>query len=87
MEYATYRSDARGAITAARVQAAGEGKRVAVVFGSDWCPDCEAFKAALSHRLVSPILDQPIALVFGLFSVFLILMGRKKRPLIGYARD
>jgi len=63
MEYATYQSDARGAIAAARVQAAGEGKRVAVVFGSDWCPDCEAFKAALSHRLVSPIVDPSFVVV------------------------
>jgi hypothetical protein len=37
--------------------------------------------------VVAPILDQPIALVFGLLSVILILMGRKKRPLIGYVRD
>jgi thioredoxin 1 len=63
MEYATYQENARGAIAAARVKAAGEGKRVAVVFGSDWCPDCEAFKAALSHRLVSPILDPSFVVV------------------------
>ena len=30
---------------------------MAVVFGSDWCPDCHAFQKALSHRLVKPILD------------------------------
>ncbi len=36
--------------------------------------------------VIEPILDQPIALVFGILSVILILLGRKKRPLIGYAR-
>jgi thioredoxin 1 len=35
-------------------EAASQGKRVAVVFGADWCPDCEAFKRALEHRLVAP---------------------------------
>ena len=34
-----------------------------------------------------PLLDQPIALLFGALSVILILAGRKKRPMIGYARD
>ena len=48
----------------------------------------ERHTAAIFWRLlVQPILDQPIALVFGLLSVILILLGRKKRPLIGYARD
>ena len=63
METATYQENARVAIDAARVQAAGEGKRVAVVFGSDWCPDCEAFKKALTHRLVSPIVDPSFVVV------------------------
>jgi len=43
--------------------------------------------AAVWKWLVAPILDQPIALVFGILSVILILMGRKKKPLIGYVRD
>jgi len=43
--------------------------------------------APLWRWVVQPILDQPIALVFGILSVVLILLGRKKRPLIGYARD
>ena len=43
--------------------------------------------AGVWRWVVEPILDQPIALVFGVFSVILILMGRKKRPLIGYVRD
>jgi hypothetical protein len=37
--------------------------------------------------LVQPVLDQPASAVFAVFSVVMILLGRKKRPLIGYARD
>jgi Protein of unknown function (DUF2523) len=43
--------------------------------------------SAVWRWIIAPILDQPIALMFGLLSVLLILMGRKKKPLIGYARD
>ena len=32
-------------------------------------------------------LDQPVSLVFAVVGAVLILLGRKKRPLIGYARD
>ena len=37
--------------------------------------------------VVQPVLNQPASAVFGVLSVVLILLGRKKRPLIGYARD
>ena len=43
--------------------------------------------AVLWQWVIEPILDQPIALVFGIFSVLLIMLGRKKKPLIGYARE
>ncbi|HEY7245811.1 MAG TPA: hypothetical protein VH678_18230 [Xanthobacteraceae bacterium] len=33
------------------------------------------------------ILDQPVWLVLGVIASILILLGRKKKPLIGYARD
>jgi hypothetical protein len=33
------------------------------------------------------VLDQPAAAVFAALGVLLIVLGRKKRPLIGYARD
>src|SRR5438445_582572 len=33
------------------------------------------------------VFEQPIWLVLGAFSIILILLGRKKRRLIGYARD
>jgi protein disulfide-isomerase len=50
-------------ITAAREQASREGKRVAVVFGADWCPDCFAFESALKHRLVLPIVEPSFVFV------------------------
>ena len=37
--------------------------------------------------VIQPILDQPASAVFAVLSIVLILLGRKKRPLIGYARD
>ena len=55
--------DAREHIDEARRQAAAEGKRVAVVFGANWCPDCEAFKRSLGHRLVAPIVDPNFVVV------------------------
>jgi hypothetical protein len=36
---------------------------------------------------VQPVLDQPAAAVFGIIGILLILLGRKKKALIGYARD
>ena len=57
MEIPPYATDPRTAIHAARARAGEEGKRVAVVFGADWCPDCDAFKKALGHRLVAPVVD------------------------------
>ena len=36
---------------------------MAVVFGADWCPDCDAFKKALGHRLVIPIVEPSFVIV------------------------
>src|SRR3954449_9788817 len=58
-----HQEDAHAAIEAACRQAAAEGKRVAVVFGANWCPDCEAFKRALGHRLGAPIVDPGFVVV------------------------
>jgi thioredoxin 1 len=63
MEIPAYTENARAAIDAGRTRAAGEGKRVAVVFGADWCPDCDAFKKALGHRLVLPIVEPNYVIV------------------------
>lgn len=56
-------SEARAAVTAARARAAAAGKRVAVVFGADWCPDSRALDAALAHPLVAPIVAPAFELV------------------------
>jgi hypothetical protein len=36
---------------------------------------------------VSPIVEQPASAVSCFLGVILIMLGRKKKPLIGYARD
>ncbi|HEV8579700.1 MAG TPA: thioredoxin family protein [Thermoanaerobaculia bacterium] len=79
MEVPRFQEDARSAIEAARKQAAREGKRVAVVFGADWCPDCDAFKSALRHRLVTPILEPS-------FVVVTVSVGNRNRNLDVMAR-
>ncbi len=47
----------------------------------------DAQAADLWPMIVQPVLDQPASAVFAVLSIVLILLGRKKRPLIGYARD
>lgn len=37
--------------------------------------------------VLGPLLDQPASAIFCLLGVVLIVLGRKKKPLIGYARD
>jgi len=37
--------------------------------------------------VILPVLEQPTWLVLGAFGMVLILLGRKKKPLIGYARN
>ena len=37
--------------------------------------------------LIQPVLEQPTWLVLGTIGMILILLGRKKKPLIGYARN
>src|SRR5262245_32171833 len=41
----------------------------------------------LWNPVVITVLKQPVWLVFGIIGVVLILLGRKKKPLIGYVRD
>jgi hypothetical protein len=41
----------------------------------------------LWNPVIKKILEQPVWLVFGVIGVVLILLGRKKKPLIGYARE
>ena len=48
----------------------------------------ERYTSADFWRIVAqPVLDQPAAAFFGVIGILLILLGRKKKPLIGYARD
>jgi len=59
MKIPTYEDpvEVQAGLEAARARASREGKRVAVVFGADWCPDCYAFESSLKHRLVAPIVE------------------------------
>lgn len=36
---------------------------------------------------IAPALDQPVSAISSVLGVILIVLGRKKKPLIGYARD
>jgi len=55
----------------------------------------DSLKAAVETRLpvqvwdpvVLTLLEQPAWLVLGVIGVLLVLLGRKKKPLIGYGRD
>lgn len=67
-------SDARAALAAACGRAAAAGKRVAVLFGADWCPDSRALNAALAHPLVAPIVEPA-------FEVVHVDVGRRDRNL------
>jgi hypothetical protein len=40
----------------------------------------------LSEWTVTPVLKAPTSLVLGILGALLMLIGRKKKPLIGYAR-
>jgi hypothetical protein len=43
--------------------------------------------ADIWQAVVSPVLEQPASAVSCILGVILIVLGRKKKPLIGYARD
>jgi hypothetical protein len=45
------------------------------------------FGSSLWDPVVVPFLGAPVCLVFIVLGSIFILFGRKKRPLIGYARD
>ena len=50
-------------------------------------PKLEGIAAFLWDPAMTTFLDQPITLVLVIVGVVLLLLGRKKRPLIGYGRD
>jgi hypothetical protein len=47
----------------------------------------EGLSGTLWSLAISPILEQPAAAIFAVLGAVLIVLGRKKKPLIGYARD
>ena len=55
----------------------------------------QSFQAFIERRIgadvwqfgVAPLLQQPAAAVAGVLGIVLMVLGRKKRRLIGYARD
>ena len=47
----------------------------------------ESLSGTLWSLAIAPILGQPAAAVFAVLGALLIVLGRKKKPLIGYARD
>jgi hypothetical protein len=46
----------------------------------------ETLPAAVWDPAITTLLDQPAWLVLGVIGIVLILLGRKRKPLIGYAR-
>ena len=47
----------------------------------------EEMSAPLWNVAIGPLLEQPAAAVFAVLGAILIVLGRKKKPLIGYGRD
>lgn len=47
----------------------------------------EKSAAWLWTPVIQPVLEQPTWLVLGTIGMIMILLGRKKKPLIGYARN
>jgi hypothetical protein len=50
-------------------------------------PAIEQHAEWLWNPVIQTILDQPTWLVLGVIGSVLVLLGRKKKPLIGYGRD
>ena len=50
-------------------------------------PTLEGVAGFLWNPVMTTILDQPIELLLLIVGVLLLLLGRKRRPMIGYGRD
>jgi hypothetical protein len=69
--------------------------RVIQIWGDVHSSSLQAFQALIERYTgsefwqlaVAPILEQPASAVACVLGVLLIVLGRKKKPLIGYARD
>jgi hypothetical protein len=49
-------------------------------------PTLEGYAHFLWDPVMTTFLDQPVALVFVIVGVILMVLGRKRKPLIGYGR-
>jgi hypothetical protein len=49
-------------------------------------PTLEGYATVLWDPLMTTLLNAPIALALGVLGALLLLLGRKKKPLIGYHR-
>jgi hypothetical protein len=49
-------------------------------------PALEGISGILWNPVMTTFLNQPVALVLGIVGAVLLLIGRKKKPLIGYGR-
>ena len=49
-------------------------------------PTLEGISGVLWNPVMTTFLDQPVALVLGILGAVMLVLGRKKRPLIGYGR-
>jgi thioredoxin-like negative regulator of GroEL len=56
-------ADAAAEIERARAQAAASGKRVLVVFGANWCPDCRVLDEAMKQGRLKALIDGRFVLV------------------------
>ncbi len=67
-------ADSRRRVEEARRRAAVAGKRVAVIFGADWCPDHQALERSLQSQYVAPFVD-------GVFEIVVLDVGQRDRNL------
>lgn len=57
------KADARQAIADALQQASAGKKRVLLVFGANWCPDCHALDYRLNQPEIKPLVDRNFVVV------------------------
>jgi len=57
------KADAPKQVAAAILAASHSGKRVALVFGANWCPDCHALDAQMHKPELAPLVGQNFLVV------------------------